>query len=407
MFQQLRIGLTTQFVLLSILIYLVLAAMVSVAFYVDLTGELDLQLRELASTADDVVNISGDTFQFERDPHLCQDKTFHVKPAIQFWSADKKLIRSFGSPGVETYFDKPSEVKLKGNSLRCLSNPIEKDDKLLGFVQVQMSTSDRDKTVARFLYVCLYVTPILFFGLSFCGYLFSARAIKPVEESYVLQKRFLSDAGHELKTPISVIKAGLENLSQTVKDKESIDRVGRITRAAERIEKLVTDLLLLTKTEQFTESLDLSRVELDMLLRETLGEFADLFDDKEVQLVGDKIEKVTIEGNKDGLHTVFSNLIKNALLYTPSGGTVTVSVVQSGNHSVVSVADTGIGIAPENQKKLFDRFYRVDESRSRAEGGTGLGLSIVQAMVARHNGEITVESELGKGTTFIVTLPLS
>ncbi len=285
MFRQLRIALTAQFVLLSILVYFVLALMVVVAFYIDLTGELDLQLKELSCAALEVVSFEGDNIRFEKDPHLCQDKTFHVKPAIQFWDVSKHHIRSFGTSGEQTFFEKGTEVKLNGNTLRSFSSPILDKGKLRGYVQVQMSTSDRDKTVSRFLYVCLYITPVLMFGLSACGYLFSGRAVKPVEDAYALQQRFLSDAGHELKTPIAVIKAGLENLSMTVTDSSAQERVARIARSTERMDKLVADLLLLTKTEESTESLETSSVQLDMLIREVLGEFSDLLEEKEVALV--------------------------------------------------------------------------------------------------------------------------
>jgi len=169
---------------------------------------------------------------------------------------------------------------------------------------------------------------------------------------------------------------------------------------------LVADLLLLTKTEQGAAPLEMKSISLDMLLREVLGEFSDLYEDKGVELRGESIEAVQLEGNQQSLEIIFSNLLKNALMYTESGGSVSVGLIRSGNQAVVAVADTGIGIAPADLERLFDRFFRVDEARSREDGGSGLGLAIVKAMVDSHRGSIHVESEPGKGTTFSISLPV-
>ncbi|MBC8145441.1 MAG: hypothetical protein H7X80_07635 [bacterium] len=135
--------------------------------------------------------------------------------------------------------------------------------------------------------------------------------------------------------------------------------------------------------------------------------FSNFSDDREQQYLADGLtEDLIIDGDTAKIYQIFLNLVDNAVKYTPEGGLISITIHRDGRFAEVRVRDTGIGISTEHQKKIFDRFYRVDRARSRELGGAGLGLSIVQWKVEVHGGEIRVESEPGQGSTFIVRLPL-
>ncbi|MGD9680145.1 MAG: sensor histidine kinase [Candidatus Obscuribacterales bacterium] len=405
MFKRLRLVLAGQFMLLSLSVYVVLAFSSLALFRHGLTEIMDERLRELADVARGTVAVNGEHLHLRGDQSAVS--MVHKRISIQLWHRDRTLASAYGAPGVETFIEGESELVSGGERFRTMSSPIVLDGETVGYLQVQVDTSLRDQVVQELFDAAILLGPALILALGLTGYWFAGIAIKPVRRTYDLQKRFLSDAGHELKTPVAVIQASLEILEQDLeKQPQSLDRLKRVQRSAERMRNLVADLLLLTKTEQGSAPLEMKSLSLDMLIREVLGEFSDLYEDKGVELKAESIEAVPIEGNQQSLEIIFSNLLKNALMYTESGGSVTVGLARSGNHAVVTVADTGMGIAPADLERLFDRFFRVDESRSREDGGSGLGLAIVRAMVDNHRGSIHVESEPGKGTTFSITFPV-
>jgi signal transduction histidine kinase len=131
-----------------------------------------------------------------------------------------------------------------------------------------------------------------------------------------------------------------------------------------------------------------------------------LAQDKGIKFVVDAKEELTVNGDKVKLRQLFINILENAVRYTPIAGQISVSLVQKDANAVVAIADTGIGIPPEHLPHIFERFYRVDKARARADGGVGLGLAIAKIIAESHKGKIEVESELGKGTTFTISLPL-
>ncbi|MCA9803912.1 MAG: hypothetical protein KC777_18205 [Cyanobacteria bacterium HKST-UBA02] len=405
MFKRLRLVLAGQFMLLSLSVYVVLAFSSLALFRHGLTEIMDERLRELADVARGAVAVNGDHLHLRGDQSAVS--MVHKRISIQLWHRDRTLASAYGAPGVETFIEGESELVSGGERFRTMSSPIVLDGETVGYLQVQVDTSLRDQVVQELFDAAVLLGPVLILALGLSGYWFAGIAIKPVRKTYDLQKRFLSDAGHELKTPVAVIQASLEILEQDLEEQpQSLDRLKRVQRSAERMRNLVADLLLLTKTEQGSAPLEMKTLSLDMLIREVLGEFADLYEDKGVELKAESIEAVQLEGNQQSLEIIFSNLLKNALMYTESGGSVTVGLTRSGNHAVVTVADTGIGITPADLERLFDRFFRVDESRSREDGGSGLGLAIVKAMVDNHRGSIQVQSEPGKGTTFSITFPV-
>jgi signal transduction histidine kinase len=323
-------------------------------------------------------------------------------PTILLFNTEGKLVEEHGPPGIPKLFKKEGEIQFENQSFIVYPAPLR-----IGYLQIEISLRHRDQTVAQFAWTMASVAPFLLLSLGIAGYFFSSKAAQPLEDSLLVLRLFMNDAGHELSTPITIIQANAEAMEVDIEDNAPAEmRLSVISRATERMGKLVQDLMLLSKME--SPQLDTKKVMLDFekLVRNILEEFDELFKAKGINLKYDRLQSAQIYGDADGLKRLLTNLLQNALRYTDAEGTVTVSLESSLRNARLRVADTGIGIPAESLPRIFDRFYRVDKSRSRAAGGVGLGLSIVRAIVDAHKGRIEVHSQENQGTEFTITLPL-
>ncbi|MBC8102831.1 MAG: HAMP domain-containing protein, partial [Cytophagales bacterium] len=219
------------------------------------------------------------------------------------------------------------------------------------------------------------------------------------------QRRFTADASHELKTPLTIIKGNTSfALAEGGEEATYRQSLQEIDRAADTMSHLVGDLLLLARSDE--GQLGRGRVDLPLreILERSLAQATRKGTATPVRLASADAD-LRVMGNEAELISLFGNLLDNALRHTPSGGGVTLDAVQNGSQTVVTVADTGTGIAAKHLPHLGERFYRVDDARSRPDGGTGLGLSICRGIVEGHGGTITFQSQIGVGTTVLVTLP--
>ncbi len=219
---------------------------------------------------------------------------------------------------------------------------------------------------------------------------------------------FIANVSHELRTPLTSIIGYLEALSdgahEEPRQREEFLRIMKTH--ADRLNALVSDLLQLSQIESGEYRWRRDSVEVVDLVRRSAGLIAPLAQRKRITLRCEgTIPALYVIADAEKLTQVLLNLLDNALKYTEEGGAVDVEVEAGGGGAVIRVRDTGIGIPPADQRRIFERFYRVDRARSRALGGTGLGLSIVKHIVEAHGGTVTVESRLGKGSTFCITLP--
>jgi two-component system, OmpR family, phosphate regulon sensor histidine kinase PhoR len=223
----------------------------------------------------------------------------------------------------------------------------------------------------------------------------------------VLRRDFVANASHELKTPVAAVRALAETLLTALpEDPEAGLRFAeRIGREAERLDALARDLLDLSRVERGT--LDVEPVDLVGLVKEVVGSYADLAEERRVKLVSELRPGVAVRGDRAQLGLLLSNLVDNALRYTPGRGSVCVRLDAAESRAVLQVADTGEGIPAAELPRVFERFYRVDKARARQTGGTGLGLAIVRHVAEAHGGTVRADSELARGTTFTVTLPVS
>ncbi|HUN65868.1 MAG TPA: ATP-binding protein [Bacteroidota bacterium] len=221
-------------------------------------------------------------------------------------------------------------------------------------------------------------------------------------------RQFSVDASHELRTPLTIMRGEVELALRNTKEPEEYRRV-LVSNLEEilRLATIIDSLLALAKADADLADIPLQPVNIRDLIAELYEDSEVIASKKQITVRLSRNTDAVVLGDPVRLRQLFLNLLDNAVKYTPEGGTVILSADRTEAHAVIRVADTGVGIAPEEQNKIFDRFYRVEKGRSRDMGGSGLGLSIAQWIVGLHHGTIAVESEPGAGSTFIVTLPLS
>jgi heavy metal sensor kinase len=229
-----------------------------------------------------------------------------------------------------------------------------------------------------------------------------------LEEAFTKQRRFVADASHELRTPLAVIQAESSLVLEKPRDPGEYRRsLEIVSQEVAYMSEVVGKLLVLARSDAGFEPVNFQDVNITDLLTEISQDIEALAQEKSLQISLGPMDGLTIKGDRVKLRQLFLNILDNALRYTPSGGTITGSVVRKDGQAVVSIGDTGIGIPEEHLPFIFDRFYRVDRVRTDGEGGTGLGLSIATAIVKMHGGSIEVESPAGGGTTFRILLPLA
>ena len=236
-----------------------------------------------------------------------------------------------------------------------------------------------------------------------------------IEESFAARvdsesklRRFVADASHELRTPITAIRgfAELHRQGAVTGEEKTKELIGRIENESKRMGSLVEDLLLLARLDQSRE-MKAEPVNLSKLVSDAV-ESARAAGPSHLVNFSNSDEEIYALGDNDRIHQVVANLLANARTHTPAGTKIDVSVIQSEDGVRIRIADNGPGLSEKDQSRIFERFYRADASRVRTDGeGTGLGLSIVDAVMRAHAGQVSVESELGKGAAFTLFFPLS
>lgn len=239
------------------------------------------------------------------------------------------------------------------------------------------------------------------------GHLLSGKAMVPLKAAYEKQRQFAADASHELRTPLAVVMASADLLQNdpSIKSPFLKQVIEDVRDEVKKMTKLVGDLLVVARSDNKVLKLKPSKFDLGAVAAQIARLMQPLADQKKITLMAEHLPKVTIHADEQKIRQLVLILVDNALKYTPEGGQVKVEFRKAEKGRIcLAVADTGIGISKEDQEKVFDRFYRVDKARSREMGGNGLGLAIAQEIVNLHQGTIAIDSDLGKGTTFLVTL---
>ena len=242
-----------------------------------------------------------------------------------------------------------------------------------------------------------------------------SRDVTEVVKAEAMRRDFVANVSHEIRTPLTVLGGFVETLQSVPLDAQETQKYLQLmSTQADRMQSLVADLLTLSQLEASQSPNGQDYVSLPDLVNQVMSEanaltslLADQLIDKKHELVFDQVPPLWVMGSQKELFSALSNLVSNAIRYTPLGGLVHLTYSQTENQLTISVKDTGPGIASEHLPRLTERFYRVDQSRSRETGGTGLGLAITKHVMQRHGGELQIQSELGKGSTFNLIFPAS
>jgi len=220
------------------------------------------------------------------------------------------------------------------------------------------------------------------------------------------RRDFVANISHELKTPVGAMALLAEALLESVDDPDTVRHFGeRVQREATRLGNMVTELIALSKLQGAEKLPDLEVVDVDAVVEEALDRTRLTAENASITISTDRPSGLEILGDRTLLVSALTNLIENAIAYSPAGSPVTISRSLREGKVAMAVTDRGIGIAKEDQERVFERFFRVDKARSRATGGTGLGLAIVKHVAANHHGEITLWSKPGTGSTFTLLVP--
>ncbi len=277
-----------------------------------------------------------------------------------------------------------------------------------GYRLVFLDTTSQYGILKTLIYTFLFVALIMFIIIYFISRFFANKSIQPVQEAFEKQKQFVADASHELKTPLAVINTNVDVLLSNKQD--TIDSqckwLNYIKSEAERMAKLTNDLLYLTQMDNSNNKMIYSKFSMSEAVENIILTMEAVIFEHNLSLNYELEPALFIHGNDEQIRQVVMILLDNAIKYTNKNGTISIALNKQNTDIILSITNTGEGIALEHLKKIFDRFYRTDKSRSRQLGGYGLGLSIAKAIVDQHSGKIYAESTVNEKTTFFVKLPL-
>ena len=328
--------------------------------------------------------------------------------SFEWFDTKGKSVERMGDSFSNTPFDPEIEQEISEQNppIQSVTLPIvgEETRALIGYVRISQTMGEFDETV-WLLDIGLGVGVMAAVVLSSVGILWLNRqAMQPIEESFERLKQFTADASHELRSPLMAISSNVEvslkySEGMRADDREAMEAVAS---AANQMASLTEDLLLIARTDK-SPNQERIRVDLSDLLTALVRLYTPQAKQQQIELTAAIAANLWIRGDAAQLSQAFTNLLQNAIRYTPAGGKVNVRARQIGQQVQIKVRDTGVGIAKENKEKVFERFWRSDKARKYDNQGSGLGLSITQNIVYSHNGEIEVMSELGAGSCFTVT----
>jgi heavy metal sensor kinase len=430
----------------------------------DLRNQVDQSLEEAAAVAVRALEqrgvgpfISFESLAAEFPELAVLDKFFQIFSPAGKITIQSPHVRQHDVPLSRTALEAAlvgratfESAKFKGESpIRILSVPIRRGAILVNIVQVGTSLSHVERSLRRLLAVLLIGTPLALVVSLAGGWFLAGRALKPVEAitqaaqriaagdltqrlttmpspdeigrlaetfnnmiarldaSFRQVHRFTGDASHELRTPLTVMKGETELALRRPRPAEDYKLVLESNlEEIERMSRIVDELLFLARADLGEVRMESKPIQLDTLVEDIQRQAAVLGQDQQVRVVSGPSEPVTVQGDELRLRELILNLVDNAITYSHRGGAVSLALTRDEDYARLSVADSGIGIPPEAQARIFDRFYRTDAARAHDKKGTGLGLSICKWIAETHRGRIEVQSAPGQGSRFTVILPL-
>lgn len=275
-----------------------------------------------------------------------------------------------------------------------------------GHTLVFLDVTAQQDILTNLIYTFAVVGAVMLIILFFTSRFFANRSIQPVKEAFDKQKQFIADASHELKTPLAIISTNADVLLSNKEDtiQEQSKWLHYIKSETERMASLTSDLLYLTEMDDSKTSMIFAKFNMSDAVENIILTMEAVIFEKQLTLEYDIEPNLSVYGSSEQIKQVVMILLDNAVKYTNPKGTVTLSLRKQHNDVLLSVSNTGDGIAPEHLSRIFDRFYRTDASRARKQGGYGLGLAIAKSIVEQHKGKIYAKSVTGASATFYVQL---
>ncbi|WP_413171438.1 sensor histidine kinase [Anabaena azotica] len=409
--------------LLAMIVVMGLSSMGVYHFFAySLYKQLDHQLLTLAdAAAHNLLAIQADRtavhrkmpriLDYDGDLDIPWQDLWLYGQSVEWFDAKKQLLGKAGKqfPPIPLII---SFHSWEDNDIRTLTIPVytsAKNRQILGYVRVSAFTVEVEQELNRLLIGLKFGGILGMVLIGGTGWWLTSKALQPIEQSFQKLQQFTADASHELRSPLTAIKTTVELMqSHPERHPGDIKKIAIIEGATWQMTRLVEDLLLLARSD--AAAVNLSKTAIPIPIDEILFDLIDTLQPqaqvKEITLEADLNDEIWVKGDAHQLQRLFGNLLENALQYTPEGGLIKVKMVKSDNFVVISMKDTGIGIAPEHLPFIFNRFWRADKARSHRQGGSGLGLAIVQAITHTHGGEISVTSKIGVGSCFRVKLPV-
>ncbi|ACC84489.1 sensor histidine kinase [Nostoc punctiforme] len=410
MFQRIRYRLLLSYLVVFASLLGIFAIAVRFAFTRSLSEQITDKLIAIGKGAAANVEFEKGRLTVESDFRPQDLIAYHQ--GLQWFDTQGNLINQQGKTVLILPFLPNKRVQIQTGKvpIQVVTVPILANDngQLVGYVRVSQSLEEFDETLQKLDWVLgggIIIT-LLLSGIG--GILLTRQAMQPIEESFQKLKQFTADASHELRSPLMAIKINAELPLQYPEEigPKDAEKFQAIASATNQMTRLTEDLLLLARTEKVpTQNRD--TLNLTSILENLIQLYKPQAEAKQITFKFQLIANLQLIGDLVQLTRLFTNLFENALYYTPSRGVVEIKTSRVGSQLYVNVQDTGVGIAPEHIDKVFERFWRADQSRSYWSGGSGLGLAIAQAIAQNHGGLISVTSQLGVGSCFTVHLPTS
>lgn len=418
MFQQSRRNLARGFTLSMGSILIVFAGLLYVREVRDRLQTFDASLyttsQIMAGGIEDIEYQGQRQIDLEDVPLLGNDsQLLNASLAFARWySADRQIVQFFGSIPPDALSASPGFTSLSDPAvpyrLRQLTLPVYQGDRLLGYLQIAASLESVEVPLRNLRLFLAIGVPVALGTIALTGWWLGGLAMQPIRMAYQQLQQFTAAASHELRTPLAgIISNAQVGLMEPIDPEEQSNRLAIVSKVAEEMSRLISQLLLLARHEGTLPADVLETVDGTALLQEAIEVLQPQIDAKCLTLeTSFPTVPATLTVEPELMRQAIANLLSNACRYTPSGGTIRVSLTLQPRRVTIAVTDTGIGIAARELPHIFERFYRVDEVRSRHTGGFGLGLAIVRQIVEAHQGTITVSSQVGIGSTFEIGLPV-
>jgi two-component system OmpR family sensor kinase len=356
-----------------------------------------------------------DKYQAKSIPDFVPNPLISTEQGVEWFDRQQHLMVREGSIFTQKYLPKivsPKGQIIEQGNIRSFILPVyaaTKSEQLLGYVRATKSMDLLKAELRRFQQGLMAGVAIVSGLVTMGGFWLVSESLKPILQSFEQLKQFTSDASHELRSPLTAIRASIAVMQSHPErvHPADVDKLKAIASASAQMSQLVDDLLLLARMDrQAPDRAAWRHITLDEILEDLVDLYSDRAEEANLKLQSQLIPNLEVYADASQLFRLFTNLLSNALQYTPSGGTVTVSLQRSRTHALVRIEDTGIGIGSDQLPHIFDRFWRADQARSQHQAGSGLGLAIAKTIAQTHGGDITVHSQLGQGSCFQVKIPL-